>query len=309
MKSLEKTWTHPGRPIRFLEQKPRPASFFGRRGLSGRRLMPDEKRKIVNRDRLRPADGEDDEMQYLEFVKQAGITPDEARDLIKRYGNNRKTLLRHARDLVQKRGRRPGGRSRPDERRSNGGDIAFAEPHPGSTMTMNADQVARLVAPLFTTSVGILFGFGFGGSFDGVVLYQILPWHHMATSAGYPPNSVTNPELNTLLDGVFHASTYIFVALGLLMLWRSAHKSHLWWTGTMLMGFGIFNLVGGLIDHRIFDIHHVNGTSPPEQWIYWDISFLICGAAMLAGGWLLFRRGKQVARRAPLERICISRNR
>jgi uncharacterized membrane protein len=80
----------------------------------------------------------------------------------------------------------------------------------------------------FPTSAGILFGLGLGGFFDGIVLHQILQWHHMATSAGYPPDSIENLRLNTFLDGLFHAGTYIFVVLGLVMLWRAAHKAHLW---------------------------------------------------------------------------------
>lgn len=49
----------------------------------------------------------------------------------------------------------------------------------------------------------------------------------MLTSADYPPDSVENLKLNTLFDSLFHASTYVFVVLGLVMLWRTAHRSHL----------------------------------------------------------------------------------
>jgi uncharacterized membrane protein len=150
----------------------------------------------------------------------------------------------------------------------------------------------------FPTSAGILFGLGLGGFFDGIVLHQILQWHHMATSAGYPADSVENLRLNTLLDGLFHASTYIFVVLGLVILWRTAHRHHLWWSskllvGTMLMGFGVFNLVEGVVNHQILGLHHVDETVSRETWIYWDIGFLIWGAAMLLGGWLIFRAGKR----------------
>ena len=161
----------------------------------------------------------------------------------------------------------------------------------------------------FPVSAGILFGLGLGGFFDGIVLHQVLQWHHMVTSAGYPPDSVENLKFNTLLDGLFHASTYIFVVLGLLMLWRTAHRSHLWWSGkllagTMLMGFGIFNLVEGIIDHHLLGLHHVNETVPRDQWIYWDIGFLVWGAVMLIGGWALFRSGKQeTAEHAATDRV------
>ena len=61
----------------------------------------------------------------------------------------------------------------------------------------------------------------------------------------------------------------------------------------MLLGFGIFNLVEGVIDHQILGIHHVNETVPPDQWIYWDLGFLVWGALMLTGGWLLLQAGKR----------------
>ena len=146
----------------------------------------------------------------------------------------------------------------------------------------------------FPIAAGILFGLGLGGFFDGIVLHQILQWHHMITSAGYPADTVPNLQLNTLLDGLFHAGTYILVVLGLIILWRAARRTHLWWsgkmlTGTMLMGFGIFNLIEGIIDHHLLGLHHVNETVPPEQWIYWDIGFLIWGAAMLVIGWMILR--------------------
>ena len=149
----------------------------------------------------------------------------------------------------------------------------------------------------FPVSAGIFFGLGLGGFFDGIVLHQVLQWHHMATSAGYPPDTVANLKLNTLLDGLFHAATYGFVVIGLALLWRQAHRGHLWWStkllvGTMLMGFGIFNLVEGIVDHHLLGIHHVNETVAREQWIHWDIGFLVWGASMLVVGWLLLRSGK-----------------
>jgi uncharacterized membrane protein len=157
----------------------------------------------------------------------------------------------------------------------------------------------------FPVSAGILFGLGLGGFFDGIVLHQLLQWHHMLTSAGYPPNDVRNLEINTLWDGIFHASTYIFVLLGLIILWKRAHRTHVRWSGkllagTILMGFGIFNLVEGIVDHHLLGIHHVNETVPRDQWIYWDLGFLIWGAVMLVIGWYLMKAGQ---RETPDERV------
>jgi uncharacterized membrane protein len=149
----------------------------------------------------------------------------------------------------------------------------------------------------FPVSAGIFLGLGLGGFFDGIVLHQLLQWHHMLTSAGYPPDSIHNLQVNTFWDGLFHASTYIFVVLGVALLWRAARRRHLRWSnkllaGTMLLGFGIFNLVEGAINHHLLGIHHVNETVPRGQWIYWDLGFLAWGAVMLVVGWMLLRIGQ-----------------
>ena len=62
--------------------------------------MPDNKDKTDNRDRLRVAGGEDYEVAYL--AEEAKITPEEARDLIKRFGNDRSVLMSEATRLREK---------------------------------------------------------------------------------------------------------------------------------------------------------------------------------------------------------------
>ncbi len=148
----------------------------------------------------------------------------------------------------------------------------------------------------FPVLAGILFGLGLGGFFDGIVLHQLLQWHHMLSS-WYPINSVENLELNTLWDGIFHSSTYLFVVAGLFILWRSAHRQHLFWStklliGSMLVGFGAFNVVEGIIDHHVLGIHHVNERVSIGARMYWDVGFIAWGAIMLVVGWRLLRIGK-----------------
>ena len=60
--------------------------------------------------------------------------------------------------------------------------------------------------------------------------------------------------------------------------------------GSILIGFGSFNLIEGLINHQLLELHHVNETVSSGTWIYWDIGFLVWGAAMLLVGWQLMRR-------------------
>lgn len=145
---------------------------------------------------------------------------------------------------------------------------------------------------------GILLGIGLGGFFDGIVLHQLLQWHHMLSDHGdYPVTTVAGLKVNVLWDGLFHTLTYIAVAAGLFVLWRAARQPHSRWSsklfvGMMLVGFGLFNAVEGLINHQILGIHHVNQTVSRDHWIWWDLAFLIWGAAMIAGGLILASRGR-----------------
>lgn len=144
-------------------------------------------------------------------------------------------------------------------------------------------------------TAGVLFGLGLGGFFDGVVLHQILQWHHMLTSAGYADSTVAGLKINTLADGLFHAVTYSFTVGGLLVLWRAIERGILSWSsrvfgGALLIGVGTFNLVEGILAHHILGIHHVK--SGPNE-LAWDLGFLAVGALLVVIGWLLLRFDQQ----------------
>jgi uncharacterized membrane protein len=164
----------------------------------------------------------------------------------------------------------PGGASSPEH-------SAVREAH---------EAVSRPRAP------GILLGIGLGGFVDGIVLHQILQWHHMLTSEGsYPPTTVAGLEKNTLWDGLFHAATWVAVAVGLYILWQ--RTTHWRWAisgrallGWMLVGWGLFNLVEGIVDHHILTIHHVREGSHQTVW---DLAFLAFGALLLLAGRALTR--------------------
>jgi len=81
-----------------------------------------------------------------------------------------------------------------------------------------------------------------------------------------------------------------------LVLWRMAGRRRRPWSvrrllGSLLIGFGAFNVIEGTISHHLLGLHHVNETAPESHWIYWDLGFLAWGAAMLVGGWWLLRAG------------------
>jgi uncharacterized membrane protein len=143
---------------------------------------------------------------------------------------------------------------------------------------------------------GTLIGIGLGGLFDGIVLHQILQWHHLLTSAGHPASTLEGLQANTFWDGLFHLITWLSVVAGLTLLWRSRQRyagpgSGIPLTGSLLAGFGGFNLVEGLLNHHLLGLHHVNETVPHDQWLYWDLGFLLWGGIMLAVGIGMLRTG------------------
>jgi uncharacterized membrane protein len=74
--------------------------------------------------------------------------------------------------------------------------------------------------------------------------------------------------------------------------------------GNMLVGWGGFNLVEGIIDHHLLELHHVRDL--PEHVPFFDWAFLLVGGvAMLLAGLALRGRAGAVAtieRRSGLER-------
>jgi uncharacterized membrane protein len=143
-------------------------------------------------------------------------------------------------------------------------------------------------------TAGILLGIGFGGFVDGIVLHQILQWHHMLTSTGdHPATTVAGLETNTVWDGLFHVGAWLAAFAGVWLLASAqrdgARTSTPLLSGLILAGWGTFNLVEGTIDHHILGIHHVH--SGDAQWAY-DLGFLLLGALLLAGGLALARRAE-----------------
>ena len=146
---------------------------------------------------------------------------------------------------------------------------------------------------------GLLMGLGLGGFVDGIVLHQLLQWHHMLTStAGNPPDTMAGRDAHTVADGLFHSGTWLVVAEGILLAvhsWQRGAPAHPWRTqfGLVLAGWGAFNLVEGLVDHVLLGIHHVrDDLGGPAGW---DIGFLVLGAVLLLGGLALARAGERRA--------------
>ncbi|MBX3206533.1 MAG: DUF2243 domain-containing protein [Labilithrix sp.] len=141
-------------------------------------------------------------------------------------------------------------------------------------------------------SSGILLGTGLGGFVDGILFHQILQWHNMLSSVR-PPTDLVAMKYNMVWDGLFHAFTWTMVSLGVARLWLAGKRSDVPWStrtflGSLAVGWGLFNVVEGTIDHELLGIHHVH---PGEGQLAWDLGFLAFGLLAIGLGRSLIRAG------------------
>lgn len=142
-------------------------------------------------------------------------------------------------------------------------------------------------------AAGTLLGIGMGGFVDGIAFHQILQVHNMV-SAKYPPTTLVNAEINMVWDGLFHVLTWTMTAIGLARLWRAGQRADVPWStrtlvGSLVLGWGLFNLVEGVIDHHVLHVHHVVERLGVSAY---DFAFLGSGAVFIAAGWLVIRSGR-----------------
>ncbi len=156
---------------------------------------------------------------------------------------------------------------------------------------LNPDKNLLNPVPLSTTS--IILGIGIGGFIDGIVLHQILQWHGMFTNQ-LPAVDFLGKSVNMFWDGIFHLFTLTAVIIGVASLTRLLKKKNinpspkLVWGG-FFAGWGLFNLVEGIIHHHILKFHNVKEFSPYES--LWNYSFLSSGLLfMMIGFYLIYQR-------------------
>lgn len=160
-------------------------------------------------------------------------------------------------------------------------------------MTQEQSRPRRGGAP--SRAPGLLLGLGLGGFVDGIVLHQLLQWHHLVSDVdAYPTTTVAGLEVNTLADGSFHAAMWFLVLAGsiaMLKAWREGRVAPSWsfHFGLVLTGWGVFNVVEGLVNHQLLGIHHVRDDLGAP--LSWDLGFLAVSVLLIAGGLALYRRG------------------
>lgn len=154
-----------------------------------------------------------------------------------------------------------------------------------------ADHRAHALTARFSWA-GYLLGFALGGFFDGILLHQILQWHHLLSGLEGAPFG--DLRVQVLADGLFHAIMYVIAAAGLWLLWRArfefaAPGADRLLFANVLIGFGVWHVVDTFLSHWLLGIHRIRmNTGNP---LLWDLIWLfLFGVLFVAAGWLLRRR-------------------
>jgi uncharacterized membrane protein len=160
---------------------------------------------------------------------------------------------------------------------------------------MNEEIIVYDVKPLRTA--GIILGVGMGGFVDGILFHQIFQLHSMLSNR-YFPDTLVNEQLNMVWDGIFHAFTWVMTAIGISLLWKVAkyEKSPLQTkilVGSLGLGWGLFNLIEGIIDHQVIGLHHVVQRATGSMQVAWDMLFLGSGIGFIVFGLYLIKQGKR----------------
>jgi uncharacterized membrane protein len=96
---------------------------------------------------------------------------------------------------------------------------------------------------------------------------------------------------NIFVDGLFNLFALGLTFVGVGRLWcglraGAAPLPRRNLPASIAMGWGLFNLVEGTIDHHLLELHHVR---PGPDQLFHDLAFLLVGALLVFGGSRLSR--------------------
>ena len=146
-----------------------------------------------------------------------------------------------------------------------------------------AARARRGAAPAITLGVGL------GAFLDGIVLHQILQWHHLVVEYR-TADDLAGLQYNTFWDGIFHLVTWVVVLAGLLGLWQRRGAARAFGAvtliGMLLIGWGAFNIADQLVFHMALGAHHIRMV---EDYQVYDWAYTMVGVVLVVVGLLLVR--------------------
>ncbi len=152
-----------------------------------------------------------------------------------------------------------------------------------------ANPNAQVLSPVPLTTASTILGIG--GFVDGIVLHQLLQVHEMLSNK-IPATNYIGKSVNVFWDGIFHLFCLTVVVVGVTLIWKLMLRKDVDCSGKLLLagllfGWGIFNLVEGIIDQHILELHNVieyADSHAPGNYTFLGMSIIL----IVVGG-ILFR--------------------
>lgn len=117
----------------------------------------------------------------------------------------------------------------------------------------------------------LLVGFALGGFFDGILLHQILQWHHLLSGLDDPAGS--NLPFQVMADGLFHLLMYVLAVVGTMMLLGAPRASKGGIFRYVLIGFGVWHVLDAFVSHWLLGLHRIKMDSANP--LIWDLAWFV----------------------------------
>lgn len=130
---------------------------------------------------------------------------------------------------------------------------------------------------------GVLFGCGIAASIIDLFIFHLaLQWHH------FYDLSTTRVALTA--DGFFHAVGWFITVWGLFLLADVRRRTDVnWkrWAAAVVAGVGFFQLLDGVVDHKVLRIHQIRYG---VDLLPYDVAWIGSAVLLLVAGLLMLRR-------------------
>lgn len=135
-----------------------------------------------------------------------------------------------------------------------------------------------------------VFGFGFSGLVDVLVLHHVLQWHHLVSGI-YPMDTVAGLRTNLLADGLFSLGMLVIAGVGAGLLWRAerAASSPLAvrpLAGSAVIGLGVFDVFDVVVDHVLLGLHQ-----PLSRGGQYNPHWLVVSLLLVGVGYYVYHTG------------------
>lgn len=130
---------------------------------------------------------------------------------------------------------------------------------------------------------GFLFGCGIAASIiDLFIFHLVLQWHHFY--------DLSTTEIALTADGFFHAFGWFITIWGLFLLADIRRRTGVvWkrWAGAVITGVGFFQLLDGVVSHKLLEIHQIRYG---VDLLAYDLTWIGSAVLALAAGLLILWR-------------------